>query len=131
MDFKGIFLDFCIITTLIFGLIGAIFVGTIAHEYSHYLDFKEYADPETDGICVMNIPTPLNWSSLANIHGSYEFFSDIEYSEEIDEMTLNSEIKAYTISIFIAVFYLFIALIVYIYFERAKVDEWLEEQRIK
>lgn len=81
---------------IIFAFIGMVSLSTIAHEYSHNLDYTKLALSQS--VCLLPMPI-IEWNDAI---GEYRFTynqSDTEIKEEIDKYT---EIKAYSVSIIIA-----------------------------
>lgn len=80
-----------------FGLVGAIVLSIVFHEYSHASDFKEIAK-ETQ-ICGLVLPTKA--SDLVNSEGGYYIFSyenDNITSSKVDGIQEYTEYKAYSVT---------------------------------
>lgn len=92
---------------LILALVGSIFIGTIAHEMSHWSDYKEIA--QDDYICLINMPAD-DSKSLLDIHGAYYYNynkSVANWQEKAEKIDRITELKAYTIQIAIVLFLFF------------------------
>ena len=99
----------------LFALFGATFVGIILHEYSHYNDFKglNVTDNEICGIAL-----PIKWTNLSDFMyspiGYYSFrlndSSPITY-QKYTSIDKDTELKAYTITALVFVFFVICFLI--------------------
>lgn len=80
---------------------GALFVGTIVHEMSHWNDYKEIVQSDSDSICLMDMPAE-GWGSIMNIHGTYSYYYDTSvpgWKETAAEKDRYTEFKAYAIEL--------------------------------
>jgi len=100
MNFK--FEDLAIFVVAIFGLFGAIFIGTIIHEYSHAYDFKDLASDER--ICGLVLPK-LNGDLFQEV-GYYSFIAEDNKEQDVLTAAKYTEIKAYSLSFVIIAFFL-------------------------
>lgn len=93
---------------LIFSIFGFIFISTLVHEYSHYLDYKEIESYNKGAICLYGFETDQQSSlkTIMNIKGHHHFFYSLEDREEVYKINEYTEKKAYSLSIFILIIYL-------------------------
>lgn len=94
------FVKFSFIIFILFSLFGLLLFGNIIHELSHKQDFKNIVDKDTDNICILQF----NKGAVA----SYSFVPN-NYSE-FERINKYTEVKAYSITIFIYIIYIFIVI---------------------
>jgi hypothetical protein len=99
---------FCLVTLAIIGTAG---LGIIIHEYSHYNDFKEL-NVTNEELCGLSLP--LKWENLSYFvngpAGYYSFrINDSDPAQVIryQQISKDTEYKAYIISTFIFAFFIF------------------------
>jgi len=84
----------CVIIFIVYGGVGALFMGTIVHENYHKWDARDIAKPVSgEDICLMR------WPSLT---ADYSISTDKEGAKIFEERRFNSELVAYTITFIIA-----------------------------
>ena len=115
----------CFTLLFIFGIIGAIFVGTVLHEYSHMNDIRSSGIPlQSEKI---DIHIPLDWKDLVSpdfASGSYEFTLDYTNKDIkiVDNIKKYTEIKAYAISILFLI--IFVACFAYVLLKFDEFSWW-------
>ena len=85
----------------LFALIGMLGLNTILHEYSHKRDFQS-VEPYDETITI-NIP--LSFSEFYKTNGEYSFYYDLNNSEEVEDISKFTELKAYSLSGVIVIFF--------------------------
>lgn len=95
----------------LFAFIGALLVGTVLHEYSHMQDFNEHATKQE--VCMLNLPTEINWKSLWNLNAYYGMEYSIDDEQEIQRIDKYTESKAYIVtSVVMLIFIIFLTIVV-------------------
>lgn len=99
---------------VLFGVLGALFLATVLHEFFHYSDLGDTVNPEE--ICLFNLDltekTPLD-SLFKTISGHYAFTLNQNKTDEYLEIQKTTETKAYTISILIMLLFFVCYIIVF------------------
>ena len=100
---------------IFFAFIGAMFFQTIWHEYSHFKDYEHIREEfEDDGVCIISV-NPENMWDITEYVGYYYFnyrkYDDgLNYKEdlvdEIERIAVFTEIKAYTKTAIVFIFFL-------------------------
>lgn len=83
---------------LVFAIFGMMSISTALHEYSHYYDFKEIAQPTE--LCGMVLPTNVS-ELLSGKSGYYHFNINKSNETEYDRISEYTESKAYFFDILV------------------------------
>ena len=92
-----------LIVFIFFGL-GLLQFNTLAHEYSHYLDYKGKVNPTF--ICLNGIDTNITLNPTNLIFkggGLYMYDYEVSNEQEINKIRKYTELKAYGLSILILI----------------------------
>lgn len=82
---------------------GALFLIVLAHEYTHYFDFKGEVNEETDSMCLLANPLFIKKDGIIGYY-SYEYN---QTNERVKEIMRYTEFKAYSVSVIVLILILF------------------------
>lgn len=88
---------------LAFALAGLIITGTIAHEYSHFQDFKKAS---VNGSEICGLVLPQNWSDVINGNSDIGYYKFYSTDPRVDIISKYTENKAYTIDIIMGILFM-------------------------
>jgi hypothetical protein len=102
---KNVLAAIALVVLILFGLVGAILVGVILHEYSHAADFKDIAKEQE--ICGLVLPNSLG-DSLTGDLGYYTFSlkDTSESKQQYEKVKEYTEYKAYALSTLVLVVFM-------------------------
>jgi hypothetical protein len=91
------FEQFCFALIILFAIVGSVVTGTVLHEYSHALDFREFS--EDSEICALVLPQSIGEAvRMDEPLGYFRFTYDVDLQDEVDEAGKYTEEKAYLLT---------------------------------
>lgn len=114
---------------IVLAFIGSLFIGTIAHELSHWEDYRGIADASSDSICLLDMPAD-GAQSVLNIHGTYYYSYDTSipgWRTQANAIDRYTELKAYSLE-FMIIGFLFIATTTLVVWRRASERPLMQKQ---
>ena len=90
-----------VIVFFLFGILGMFFVGNTLHEFSHKWDYEKYANNEQ--MCILNVDPANGFFSAL---GYYTFDYNPQYTNEINSIKQNTEIKAWFLTLIVGLIFL-------------------------
>jgi hypothetical protein len=99
---KSIVRGAALLIVAFFGLFGAVALGVILHEYSHFKDFTGLA--RDSQICALSLPT--DFFKITTGFAYYSFEADPQKENEVNQISKYTEFKAYSITLIVMLLFL-------------------------